>query len=451
MLIGFKIKNFRSYNEMQHFSMVAGKTRNFKNHIAEENNINILRFSSVYGANASGKSNLCFAIDLGKKLVMNNMQGIFLNQYFKINSKNEKKPSYFEYEIQKNKKLYSYGFEININKKEIISEWLLDMTKSKPVTIFERDVNNKTIISELKIKSKENTNRFNICKQDMENNRDTFFLTEMIRRISMNSEINEAFIDFINVFDFFARDMRIISPNENKRIQFNYFVKYREDIKVLLKKLGLDIRDFEEVSSSLNDIKNHLNNPNAYDDLINELNNTDFNKKQALLRIENAMYTIKKDKENLSVKKIQFLHDNSETLFDAYDESDGTLRILELIDILFSNNKVFVIDEIDRSLHPALTVRFVKCFLELAKERNNQLIITTHESRLLNFDILRRDEIWFSEKTNDGSTKLYSLEQFKDDARFDRKIDKAYLDGRYGAVPIFIDFTEVTRTNENSK
>lgn len=451
MLIGFKIKNFRSYNEMQHFSMIAGKTRNFKEHIVEENNLNILKFSSIYGANASGKSNLFLAIDLGKKLIMNNMQGIVLNQYFKIDSKNENKPSYFEYEIQKNKKLYSYGFEININKKEIVSEWLIDMTKNKPIIVFERDVNKKIISSELKLNSKDNKSRFDICKKDMENNNNVFFLTEMIRRISMGKEKIEEFKDFINVSDFIINDLQIISPNEERKIQFNYFVKYRENIKVLLKQLGLDIRDFEEVPSSLNDIKNHLNNPNAYNDLVNELNNADFDNRQALLRIENAIYTIKKEKDSLDVKKIQFLHDNSNTFFDAYDESDGTLRILELIDVLFTNNKVFVIDEIDRSLHPALTVRFIKCFLKLARKRNNQLIITTHESRLLNFDILRRDEIWFSEKNSDGSTKLYSLEQFKDDARFDRKIDKAYLDGRYGAVPIFIDFPEVIDNNESSK
>ena len=62
----------------------------------------------------------------------------------------------------------------------------------------------------------------------------------------------------------------------------------------------------------------------------------------------------------------------------------------------------------------------------------------------MSYNVLRRDEIWFSEKRKDGSTKLYSLEQFKDDARFDRKIDKAYLDGRYGAIPIFIDFPGVS-------
>ena len=120
------------------------------------------------------------------------------------------------------------------------------------------------------------------------------------------------------------------------------------------------------------------------------------------------------------------------------------------MDILFSDNKVFIIDEIDRSLHPSLTARFLKNYFKILKEKNIQLIITTHESRLLDYNILRRDEVWFTDKESDGATKVYSLEQFKEDARFDRKIDKAYLDGRYGAIPIFMDFPGVENANSNN-
>ena len=126
------------------------------------------------------------------------------------------------------------------------------------------------------------------------------------------------------------------------------------------------------------------------------------------------------------------MHNNSKYSFEAYEESDGTIRVLELLDILLTDNKVYLIDELDSSLHPILVKGLLKLFLESNKQ--NQLIITTHELRTLDFDLVRRDEIWFTEKKEDGSTKLYSLEEFKDVARFDRKIDKAYLEGRFGAV-----------------
>ena len=450
MLIGFKVKNFRSFNDLQHFSMVAGKTRNFPEHIIDKNDIKILKFSAIYGANASGKSNLVLAIDLGKILLLNNIQGIFSNQYFRINEENKKIPSYFEYEIEQNGKLYSYGFEINIDKKEIVSEWLIDMTKNKQFILFERDAKNKSIKTNLKIKDKNDINRFNVCKTDLENNNKIFFLSELTRRIKMNGSKTDSFSDFINIFDFFANDLQVVNPN--KGIQFNYFSKFKNNIKPLLEKLGLDISDLLEFDSDMNEIKERMN-PIQYNQLTTEINNIKNNaaKFDITLRIENCIYTISgnnKD-EQIDVKVIKVLHKNSKTYFDTYEESDGTLRILELIDILLSENKVFIIDEIDRSLHPSLTIRFIKTFLELIKEKNIQLIITTHESRLLNYNILRRDEVWFTEKSDNGATKLYSLEQFKDDARFDRKIDKAYLDGRYGAVPIFIDFPKVN--NEDTE
>ncbi len=452
MLIGFKVKNFRSFDDMQHFSMVAGKTRNFPDHIANIDNVKVLKFSSIYGANASGKSNLVLAIELGKKLLLNDIQGLFSNQYFRIDEKNKDIPSYFEYEIEKNNNLYSYGFEVNIDRKEIVSEWLIDMTRSNPFVIFERDAVNKTIGTDLKIKDVTDKNRFDVCKSDILNNNKIFFLTEMTRRIQMTDKETSSFIDFVNVFDFFINDLQLVLPNQSRKIKFNYFSQFKNDIKPLLKMLGLDIDDLLECESNMSEINDRLpvSEYNRLTNDISQLRNR-ASKFDITLRIENCIYTIRgnnKD-ENLDVKVIKLVHNNSSTYFDTYDESDGTLRILELIDILLSDNKVFIIDEIDRSLHPSLTVRFVNTFLKLLKNRNVQLIITTHESRLLSYNVLRRDEVWFSEKEKDGSTKLYSLEQFKDDARFDRKIDKAYLDGRYGAVPIFIDFPGVDNESKN--
>ena len=456
MLIGFKIKNFRSFNELQHFSMIAGKTRNFNEHICEKRGKKILKFSSIYGANASGKSNLVLAINLGKKMILSNSAAIFSNQYFRFDKDNIDKSSYFEYEIEKNGRLYSYGFEVNVNKKIIDSEWLIDMTSPKELVIFEKDNINKNFHSNLKFDNKDDKNRFDICKKDMKDNNNILFLSEMNRRIMLSKEKNDSFKDFTNVFDFFVNDLQIILPNQKREIQFNYFSKFKDEIKPLLFKLGLDITDLVEYNTTMDEIKDKLKS--EYSAFIEQFNQ-EFNKFkkakgykfEATLRIENSIYTISyvENEEGFKVKAIKVIHGDPDVPFDTYEESDGTLRILELIDVLLSDEKVYIIDEIDRSLHPSLTIEFVKSFLELLKDKNSQLIITTHESRLLDYDILRRDEIWFTDKNEEKATELYSLEQFKDDARFDRKIDKAYLDGRYGAIPIFHEFFEVD--NENNK
>jgi hypothetical protein len=121
---------------------------------------------------------------------------------------------------------------------------------------------------------------------------------------------------------------------------------------------------------------------------------------------------------------------------DLSEESDGTRRLLNLIPALHHlkfNSGVFVIDEIDRSMHPMLTWKFLEFFLSSCAAGQRQLIVTTHESNLLDLDLLRRDEIWFTEKREDGATKLYSLADFK--VRTDLALRKHYLQGRFGAVP----------------
>jgi AAA15 family ATPase/GTPase len=122
-------------------------------------------------------------------------------------------------------------------------------------------------------------------------------------------------------------------------------------------------------------------------------------------------------------------------LFDTSEESDGTIRLLDLLPIVSTAHKeqrVYVIDEIDRSLHPNLSYSLIQDFLD--RQNHNQIIVTTHDTHLLTFDLLRRDEIWFVEKDKNGATSVYSLEEFT--PRYDRNIQKGYLKGRFGAIPM---------------
>ena len=135
---------------------------------------------------------------------------------------------------------------------------------------------------------------------------------------------------------------------------------------------------------------------------------------------------------------LQFAHQNIDNgiHFRFSEESDGTVRLFELIEILLSKeNKTYVVDELDRCLHPSLTRKFIQQFFECTQGRAVQLIVTTHESYLMDFKLLRRDEIWFVDKKKEGDSLMYSLEEYNE--RFDKKIDKAYLEGRYGGVPLF--------------
>ena len=119
------------------------------------------------------------------------------------------------------------------------------------------------------------------------------------------------------------------------------------------------------------------------------------------------------------------------------EESDGSLRLLDFIPMLIDlrlNESVYLIDEIDRSMHPMLSQKILEYYFnKLSSDRDNQLIFSTHESNLLNLELIRADEVWFVEKDREGVSHLYSLAEFK--PRED--IRKGYLQGRYGAIPFF--------------
>ena len=114
-------------------------------------------------------------------------------------------------------------------------------------------------------------------------------------------------------------------------------------------------------------------------------------------------------------------------MFEYTDESDGTKRLFDLVPILYDVGKdsVILIDEIDRSLHTKLSQKFLEMFYENNEDNTCQLIATTHDSNLLDLDLVRQDEIWFVERDESHASQLYSLNKFKE--RFDKKIDKEYL------------------------
>lgn len=429
MLIGFKVKNFRSFKELQHFSLLAGKVRSNDNHIVEIGKYKILKFSGMFGANGSGKSNFILALSMAQTIINKGVGTLINNLYYRGSEILNNEDSYFEYEIALNDKLYSYGFEINISRKEIISEWLIDMTKNTEKIIFERDL--KRNLSNTGYKKTNSI--FSNCLTEMKNNRTELFLKEIIRRISMSKNEDEFFNDILSVYRFLIFDMIIVKPQTHKLFDIDYY-KRKDKILEILKALDINITDIDNEKTDIKNIQAKLPD-NVYVDLLHDIDlmTSRFNKISCTLRIENDLYTIKKHQDGTyDVNTLKFKHKNSNSSFGTYEESDGTIRILELIDILLSKNKLFLIDELDSSLHPILVDGLLKIFLK--SNTSNQLIITTHELKTLDFDLVRRDEIWFAEKSENGDSKIYSLEEFKDVARFDRKIDKAYMEGRFGAI-----------------
>lgn len=138
-------------------------------------------------------------------------------------------------------------------------------------------------------------------------------------------------------------------------------------------------------------------------------------------------------------------HDGSAVSFDFAQESAGTQRLTHLLPILvdlLSSEKVYIIDELDRSLHPLLPKLFLEAYLKgIANQHRSQLIFTTHDTHLLDLNLLRKDEIWFFEKNEQGASHLYSLVNLKMSSGLN--IQKGYLQGRFGGIPFIGDLEQL--------
>ena len=425
MLLGFKVKNFKSFKDLQYFSLIASKVRSNENHFIEVHNKKILKFSGIYGANGSGKSNLITAMDFIHGILEFGTGIIIDKLYFRGEEILSEEPSYFEYELSLNNKLYSYGFEMILKDRKIISEWLIDMT-NREKTIFNRDINK----ADYKSISNKKNGSINVCLEEMKNNSTVLFLSEIIRRSSMFTIKDDIINEIEKVNHFFRFDFIVIRPDTHKMLAFD-FLEHKEEKIEILNQLDINIEKLNEDSEDIKNLKNILPD-NIFSNIMNNINKMTSNNRMTLT-IGNNVYVIGVDENHEPiVKSLSFKHKNCSDRFGTYEESDGTIRLFELLDVIFSKDKVFVIDELDSSLHPLLVNGFLLKYLKT--KNNNQLIVTTHESKTLDFGLVRRDEIWFAEKGEDCSSKLYSLEEFKDIARFDRKIDKAYMEGRFGAI-----------------
>lgn len=447
MLIRFNVGNFLSFNVVQEFSMIAGKVRIKSKHIYNDEKIKLLKFASVFGANASGKSNLVEAIDFARYMVLEGFPEGHTNKYHKGCDSGRNKKSYFEFELKLDDKYYSYGYEVHLNESKITSEWLIEITGDKEREIFSRNVEEGNYNVHSYFKDKKLINKLDNYADDVKNDESILFLKLMMQnKDNVYKNFEEASI-FKKIYMWLMNRLSINYPDQPIS-NYSYFMTDDrvDEIGKVMEAFGMGINKFEIVDIAPDSILGNMpvelkqqiltklekNNSKAKREEQNRPN-------KILIRGGRKEFFILEidEKDIVIAKTLKFGHENNDVLFDLAEESDGTVRVLDLLEILLdrSKSKIYVIDEIDKCLHPQLTYKFVKTFLELASERNIQLVVTSHESRLLDFELLRRDEIWFVEKSEMGESKVYSLEEYN--ARFNQKIDKAYLEGRYGGVPIF--------------
>lgn len=436
MSFGYKV-NEKSEVVPDEFYLYAGSSQQFKERIINYDKRNVLKFSSIYGANASGKTNLIRAIDYGKHILLSTMEkGDWKDKYCRNKSINRALPTLFEYEFTINEKCYAYGFTVNLAHQKVLSEWLYELNGEKEFTIFERSVEQDAYyFDETRFTEMDNLREFHYYMKDANRVTSSLLLYELNRR-------NLQHVDFEvyrQIFEWFQKKLIIIYPETKIGSSYFLFEESNESLVKILEYLDTGITGYHMHPMNESAFREYFNDPSLADKLLKKKSQKESAAK-GILCYGDTLFELQYGKEGTDIAKLQFIHGEDESFYEYGEESDGTKRLVELLDVILNNaeEKVFIIDELDRSLHPQMTKKFVDTFLKFSKERNTQLIITTHESNLMDLEILRRDEIWFAEREQDNTTTLYTLENFK--VRYDKVIAKDYLSGRYGAVPVFKDF-----------
>jgi uncharacterized protein len=431
MLIRFTVANFLSFDAETEFSMVKGQSREHPDHIIESSSHHkILKTAVIYGANASGKSNLITAMNFARTLIT---QGTILLERinvkpFRLNAKNLSEPSKFQFEFVVGEKSYLYGFMLD--QYRIHEEWLYEILTNSHRLVFERETDqdlNTSVDFGTKFVGKRKTFLGFVAQGTRPTQ---LFLTESIQR---NVK------DFESVFTWF--DALVIafpiSKFDGLEVNFDSNTSFREHFQKILNyfdtgisSLQLMPTDFENNPQIPQDIKNRIHQEllqSGSKGFIQNLNGRNY-----VLQINNKqeveMMKLITQREGVGLGSVEF---------DLDEESDGTQRLLDLIPMLMDieySERVVIVDELDRSLHPHLSRQIVEFFLQFTKDNQSQLIFSTHEVELLDFNLLRRDEIWFVEKNGEGASTLYSLEEFT--PRKDKDIQTGYLLGRYGAIPM---------------
>ncbi len=407
MLIEFSVTNFLSFKEKTTFSMVASSDNSLEDNFINIGNEKLLKMTAIYGANASGKSNLFKLLATVGGIIRQsnfyNPNAILPIIPFKLDKEMMNKPSEFEIKFLADGIRYIYGFMAD--SKKIYREYLTYYPNGRPVKIFNREnindysfnSNDEKFLNDIKEKNAENKFFISTATNwNFEKTKPAFeFLTEKLGIVMSYEQLNN-----------YAYTMY---SNDEGRILEKFALNF-------LEKADLNIKGYKVIRENLTD-----DQINTMPDIIRPFFST-----------------------NAPVYRVNTTHiaNGDKYEFDISEESLGTQAIFSFIPVIkdvIDNGKVLFVDEFDKSLHPFIVKYIVELFNDPElNNKNAQLIFNTHDTNLLDLELLRRDQIWFTEKNpNNGESVLYPLDDFS--VRKSENVEKGYLLGRYGAVPFLVN------------
>ena len=439
MLLRLIAENLTSFKEAVEFNTFpSSKSHSHENHKITCGHATALRMSAIYGANGAGKSNLLQALNLLQTLVKTETLrkiDFYDDPTFKLDSQCSGKPSGLAVEFYYNNNVFYYHVEFTLE--EIVLEELLLSKKSKDIPLFTRKRTDISIDSNYigkGISEQFQDALKRLVRPDM------LLLSFLGKYYSSESPL------VVDAYQWFMKNLQLVLPD-----MFHGFVPHMIDTD----------SDFSElVNRTLPELKTGIDKVIVKKELIAEEE----------VKSGKLMQSVKQAKEhpgepqttrnrftddvvnvifedgNVYLKTLVAVHrnlDGSEVEMSLHDESDGTRRLIEYMPLLYAiiqKDMVYVVDEIERSIHPIMIKDIVRKLSESTTAKG-QLIFTTHESGLLDQNIFRPDEIWFAQKDAEQATQLYPLSDFN--IHKTANIENGYLNGRYGGIPFLSNLKDL--------
>lgn len=440
MLIEFSVENFLSFKDKVTLSMVASKDHELEDRLIKtsDKELRLNKVGVIYGANASGKSNLIKAMLFMQRYVVLSMMDIEKRDLrvvpFKLDLVQEDLPSEFEIIFMNKGVKYSYGFALD--KRHIKREWLHSYPKTQRRLLFDRHLHEMTWDYEYTFGS----------HWEGEKNKIKPLVRPDALFISVAAGLNNPLATI--VLDFF-RNMTIVTTNE-----------IRNDVLGLLTRKLLDSQEafsyqvmefLKAADLGIKGIKRQGRTPLSQ--LTAQYLGIGERVKGAL---EKEYLAGQEDPETPDIFTIHQAIDKegkpTEVLFSLSEESDGTQKLFKLsaaLTVTLLKGSVLVIDELDAQVHSLITKGLLMLFQSKQNSANAQLVISTHDTSLLDEKILRRDQIYFTEKDKNSSSQIYSLFEFK--PRKGENFRRGYLDGRYGGIPFLSSSFTFDRGQEETE
>jgi len=439
MLLSFSVENFLSFREPVDFSAVASREVQHGERLAVFRDIRVLPTAAIYGGNGSGKSNFMFALRFLRDFVVEGTEAdeVIDRRFFKLDPACGASPTKFliEFVLADDD---AYRYELHLSDLTVVFESLTEIRPASEKVVFLREGNTESPM----------------WQWDYFNNRSKFtdedrqFLQFVARGTRPNqpflSEAVDRNVSFLKpIYDWFASNLVILDPNSALE-SLEAVLQMRNDLRRFANE---SLRHADTGIVELEGEEILLDNTSEIPMSVRDNIRKELKKEGSGLLFRSSLghrFSIYLKDNEVLVSRLYTHHRSvhgEPVRFDFEEESEGTRRFVDLLPVFYDlqnseSAKVYIIDELDRSMHSLLTRSLLEGFLATcdAKSRG-QLIFTTHEEQLLDQALLRRDEIWFLNKPEDGSSFLECLADYHG-VRNDMDIRKAYLHGRFSGVPV---------------